>query len=155
MGEPSCLKILISSAKDLARGLQKYLEQYDTNVWLSAKAESAAWNDKSKEWSVSVDRAGQKVSITACHVVFAIGPGGQIPKMPEYPHREEFGGVVMHSIMYRSSHAWKGKKGVVIGAGNIAHDVADDMLLAGLSNVTMVQRNITCMLPCNLPRQRY
>jgi Pyridine nucleotide-disulphide oxidoreductase len=131
------------SAKDLARGFQRYVDQYDINVWLSTKAESATWDDKAKTWTVNIDREGQKMSIRARHVVFAIGPGGQIPKMPEYPHREDFGGVAMHSISYKSSDAWKGKKGVVIGTANTAHDVADDMLLAGLSSVTMVQHNAT------------
>jgi Pyridine nucleotide-disulphide oxidoreductase len=135
------------SAKDLARGFQRFVDQYDINVWLSASVKSATWNNEAKTWTVNFVREGQNMSITARHVVFAIGAGGQTPKMPEYAHREDFDGITMHSASYKSSDAWSGKRGVVIGTGSTAHDVADDMLLAGLSSVTMVQRNATRMSP--------
>jgi cation diffusion facilitator CzcD-associated flavoprotein CzcO len=127
------------AAKDLARGFQRFVDQYNINVWLSTSVESASWDNEARSWTVNMNRKGQKTKITTRHVVFAIGAGGQIPEMPEYPHQEEFEGIVMHSATY------KGKKGVIIGTGNTAHDVADDMLLAGLSSVTMVQRNATGM----------
>jgi hypothetical protein len=133
------------SAKDIARGFQRFVDQYDINVWLSTCVESATWNNETKTWTVSFVREGQNMSITARHVVFAIGAGGQTPKMPEYAHREDFDGIIMHSASYKSSGAWSGKTGVVIGTGSTAHDVADDMLLAGLSSITMVQRNATRM----------
>lgn len=49
----------------------------------------------------------------------------------------------MHSAQYDSAEAWKGKSGIVVGAANTGHDVADDMYEAGM-DVTMVQRNRTC-----------
>ena len=133
------------AAKDLARGFQRFVDRYDINVWLSTNVDSAAWDDEAKKWTVSIDRAGQSMALKACHIVFAIGAAGQKPKMPSYPHRENFNGIVMHSVDYKSADAWKGKKGGIIGTANTAHDVADDMLLAGLSSVTMVQRNTTRM----------
>lgn len=139
------------SAKDLARGFQRFVDQYDINVWLSASVESATWNNEAKTWTVSFVREGQNMSITARHVVFAIGAGGQTPKMREYAHREDFDGITMHSASYKSSGAWSGKKGVVIGTGCTSHDIADDMLLAGLSSVTMVQRNATRTCLSRLP----
>ena len=139
------------SAKDLARGYQRFVDQYDINVWLSTSAESATWNNEAKTWTVNIVREGRKMSIAARHVVFAIGAGGQTPKMPEYAHREDFNGITMHSASYKSSGAWSGKKGVVIGTASTAHDVADDMLLAGFSSVTMVQRNATRMYLPRLP----
>jgi cation diffusion facilitator CzcD-associated flavoprotein CzcO len=139
------------SAKDLARGFQRFVDQYDINVWLSTSAQSATWNNEAKIWTVNIVREGRKMSITACHVVFAIGAGGQTPKMPEYAHREDFDGIIMHSASYKSSGAWSGKKGVVIGTASTAHDVADDMLVAGLSSVTMVQRNATRISLSRLP----
>ena len=38
-------------------------------------------------------------------------------------------------------------RGVVVGTANTGHDVAEDMLAAGLSSVTMVQRSSTYVLP--------
>ena len=55
-----------------------------------------------------------------------------------------FKGVTLHSGAYKSATAWKGKHGVVVGSANTAHDVADDMLAAGMASVTMVQRSPTC-----------
>jgi len=67
--------------------------------------------------------------------------------MPSYPGRELFKGQIIHSAEYSTSDAWAGKRGVIVGAANSAHDVAEDMLDAGLSSVTMIQRNPTWVLP--------
>ena len=139
------------TAKDLARGYQKFVDQYGINIWLSTVVESAAWNDEARTWTVTIDRDGKPMQITARHVVFATGAGGQIPTMPEYSSREIFKGIILHSAAYNSANEWKGKKGVVIGAANTAHDVADDMLKAGLASVTMVQRNATRRLGLDPP----
>jgi hypothetical protein len=61
--------------------------------------------------TANLDREGQNLSITAHHIVFAIGSGGQLPKMPEYSHCLEFEGTAMHSVSYKSSGVWKGQKG--------------------------------------------
>ena len=50
----------------------------------------------------------------------------------------------MHSVNYKNASAWKGKRGIVIGTANTAHDIAEDMLEAGLRSVTMIQRSPTC-----------
>jgi hypothetical protein len=71
-----------------------------------------------------------------------------------------FQGLILHSAEYKDASQWKGKRGVVIGTANtgnfllsfqsreltylIGHDVADDMVEAGLSSVTMIQRGKTC-----------
>jgi cation diffusion facilitator CzcD-associated flavoprotein CzcO len=53
----------------------------------------------------------------------------------------------MHSANYKSAGSWKGKQGIVIGTANTAHDVAEDMVEAELSSITMVQRTRTYVLP--------
>lgn len=53
----------------------------------------------------------------------------------------------MHSAEYTEPSKWKGKHGVVIGTANTAHDVTEDMVDAGLSSVTMIQRSRTYVLP--------
>ena len=58
----------------------------------------------------------------------------------------------MHSATYRNADAWRGKKGVVIGTANTAHDVAEDMLRSNLESVTMVQRNRTFVIPISYYR---
>ena len=76
----------------------------------------------------------------------AVGAGGQVPRMPSYPNQSSYKGLILHSVNYKNSSEWKGKHGVVIGTANTGHDVAEDMVDAGLERVTMVQRGRTCKL---------
>jgi cation diffusion facilitator CzcD-associated flavoprotein CzcO len=55
--------------------------------------------------------------------------------------------VVLHSEEYKSSKGFAGHAGVVVGSANTAHDIAEDMIDAGLRSVTMVQRSKTYVLP--------
>ncbi|KAG8166192.1 hypothetical protein KVR01_004744 [Diaporthe batatas] len=66
------------------------------------------------------------------------------PVVPHWPNRDSFRGQVIHSVDYHDAEPWKGLRGIVIGSGNTGHDVASDMVAAGLSSVTMVQRSPTC-----------
>jgi hypothetical protein len=76
--------------------------------------------------------------------------------------QESFKGLIMHSAEYKGSFQWKGKRGVVVGPANTGiprymislrelmqpgHDVAEGMVAAGLSPVTMIQRGNTCASP--------
>jgi cation diffusion facilitator CzcD-associated flavoprotein CzcO len=63
--------------------------------------------------------------------------------MPVYPDRHEYKGTTMHSIEWSTGDAWAGKRGIVIGTGSTGHDVAKAMVEGGLSEVTMIQRNVT------------
>ncbi len=77
----------------------------------------------------------------------AVGVGVQVPFMPALPGRKTFKGTALHSAEYQNSRPWKGKHGIVVGTANTAHDVVEDMLEAGLSPVTMIQRRRTYVLP--------
>ena len=54
--------------------------------------------------------------------------------------------------MARYASAWlpqpqpRGKNVVVIGAGNTASDICEDLAVGGVSSVTMVQRSSTCVV---------
>lgn len=163
------------SAEDLAMGYQRWVDRYGLadRIMHGSVVERATWDDRKKIWSVTIVRPqkqqsspnsssvdshspshngqlGETARVTARHLVFATGPGGQVPRMPAFyhdPSRSLFRGTLLHSTQYISSHAWRRQRGVVVGSGNTAHDVANDMLLAGLSSVTMVQRNATEIMP--------
>lgn len=61
--------------------------------------------------------------------------------------QDVFKGTVLHSEEYDTPNTWAGKHGIVVGSANTAHDVAEDMVAAGLASTTMVQRNRTFVLP--------
>lgn len=133
---------------DLARGYQEFAQRtgIDRKVWLSATLESGSWDEHAKIWTLHVEKGGVK-TIQSRNIIMAVGAGGQVPTMPSLPGRLDFQGTVMHSADYKSADVWKGKAGIVVGTANTAHDVAQDMVEAGLSSITMVQRARTYVMP--------
>ena len=65
---------------------------------------------------------------------------------PEKIKASGFKGTVVHGSQYRNVDKFAGQRGVVIGTANTAHDVAEDMAIAGMET-TMVQRNPTFIFP--------
>ncbi|OCT44725.1 Flavin-binding monooxygenase-like family protein [Cladophialophora carrionii] len=112
------------------------------NIWLSTLIKDGYWDAEKRQWTLHVRRNGNDISLTAKHIVLAVGGGGHIPYMPAFPGRESYKGDVVHSSAFKDGSPWKGKRGIVIGAANTGHDIAEDLLEHGLS-VTMVQRGAT------------
>ena len=134
------------SAKDVARGYSDFADKHQLNTSLSTTFEAVDFDQDSNIWTVTFTKCGQRSRLRTRNVVFAIGSGGSVPVWPQLKDREAFKGTLLHSSSYKNAHEWTGKKGVVIGTANTAHDVADDMLTAGMS-VTMVQRGRTSVAP--------
>lgn len=134
---------------DLAKGYRDWARKYsiNDNVWTEAELKSGSWNEQKKSWTLNILKSGQETMLKSRFVVMCTGGGGQVPYTPDIPSRESFSGEVLHSSSYRSAKAWSGKHGVVVGAANTAHDVAEDMLAADMASVTMIQRNPTYVLP--------
>ncbi|KEF55398.1 uncharacterized protein A1O9_08148 [Exophiala aquamarina CBS 119918] len=135
---------------DLAKGYRDWIYKFgiDQNIWFRTVLQSGTWNETEKLWTLRINHPGGEETIQTRHVIMAVGGGGQDPIMPTYPGREDFQGTVLHSADYQSADALKGKAGIIIGTANTAHDVAEDMVEAGLLNITMVQRTRTYVLPC-------
>lgn len=140
------------SGKQLAEGYQRHVKKYGLNVQTSSRVEKASWHEQDRLWTVTVRSKKGPESMTARHLVLAIGAGGSVPKLPALSGRKEFQGEVLHSVDYRTASSWKGRNGVIIGTANTAHDIAEDMLAAGLNSVTMVQRNATPVMPISYYR---
>jgi cation diffusion facilitator CzcD-associated flavoprotein CzcO len=93
-------------------------------------------------WEVTLRLAdGSQRVMRPRHVVFATGVSA-IPEMPSQPGLDSFKGAVMHSGSYTQGAAWKGRNTLVLGTGNSAHDVAQDLQASG-AKVTMIQRSPT------------
>lgn len=132
---------------DLAEGYQNWVEKFRINIWLKTRLLSGKWDESTKRWSLIIEREGEAQTIETAHLVLAIGAGSQTPITPNFANEEVFKGVKMHSVDYSEPSQWKGKHGIIIGTANTAHDVAEDMVAAGLASVTMVQRSRTYVLP--------
>lgn len=139
---------------DLARGYKDWVEKFgiDKHIWFSSTLQSGTWNEERRQYALEVrqkqpDGVNNSIMITCRYVIMATGGGGQIPITPTYPGRDIFQGTVLHSSEYKSAAGWRGKTGIVVGTANTAHDVAEDMVEADMSAITMVQRTQTYVLP--------
>ncbi|KAH8800359.1 dimethylaniline monooxygenase (N-oxide forming) [Xylogone sp. PMI_703] len=131
----------------IAAGHREHVRRFGINIWTSTEMQSSSWSEDQRIWTCRLNRAGEELTMTTHHLVFAMGAASHSPLVPEFTDREKFNGIIMHSADYKSASDWKGKRGLVIGSANTAHDIADDMLRAGLKSVTMVQRGRTWVLP--------
>jgi putative flavoprotein involved in K+ transport len=132
----------VFSPKDkIGDWLEWYTKIMELNYWGSTTARSAKWDEATKEWVVSVDRNGEEVVLRPKHLVLATGMSGK-PNIPVIPGQDVFEGEQQHSSQHPGPDAYAGKKAVVIGSNNSAHDICA-ALWEGGADVTMVQRSST------------
>lgn len=121
--------------------LEMYTKVMELNYWSKTTCKSARFDEATKEWTVVVDRDGQEVTLRPRQLVLATGMSGKA-NVPSYPGMETFRGDQHHSSRHPGPDAWRGKKAVVIGSNNSAHDICA-ALWEGDVDVTMVQRSST------------
>jgi len=121
--------------------LEMYARVMELNYWGSTTAKSATWDDAKKEWTVVVERDGKEITLRPKQLVFATGMSAK-PNMPKFPGMETFKGEQHHSSRHPGPDGYKGKKVVVIGSNNSAHDICAALYENGV-DVTMIQRSST------------
>lgn len=121
--------------------LEMYTKVMELNYWTNARAISASWNEDAGEWSVEIDRNGETVTMRPRQLVMATGMSGKMNK-PDFPGSDVFGGEIQHSCEHAGPDRWRGKRAVVIGSNNSAHDICSALWENG-ADVTMVQRSST------------
>ena len=132
----------VFSPKDkIGDWLESYTKLMELNYWPGTECKSARWDDVQQEWQVTVQHKGESVTLQPKHLVFATGMSA-VPNKPTYPGMNSFKGAQMHSSQYKSGAEWRGKRAVVVGSNNSAHDICADLWEHG-ADVTMVQRSTT------------
>ncbi|MEZ4629117.1 MAG: NAD(P)/FAD-dependent oxidoreductase [Deinococcales bacterium] len=132
----------IFSPKDkIGDWLEMYTKVMELNYWASTECKSASYDEAAQEWQVVVEREGETLTLRPKHLVLATGMSG-IPNIPSYPGAENFKGEQMHSSKFGSGEAYTGKKCLVIGSNNSAHDIAANLWEED-ADVTMIQRTST------------
>jgi putative flavoprotein involved in K+ transport len=132
----------VFSPKDkIGDWLEMYTRVMELNYWGSTVAKQATYDEAAQEWTVTVEREGEMVTLRPKHLVFATGVSG-MPVVPKFPGAETFEGDQYHSSLYSSGEEYRGKQAVVIGSNNSAHDICADLWEQG-AEVTMVQRSST------------
>ena len=136
----------VFSPKDkIGDWLEMYTRVMELNYWSSTTAKKARFDEAKQEWAVVVERGGKEITLHPKHLVFALGVSGY-PNVPKIPGAESFQGEQHHSSMHPGPEAYKGKKCVVLGSNNSAHDICAALWEHG-ADVTMIQRSSTHIAP--------
>ncbi|CAB3731947.1 NAD(P)/FAD-dependent oxidoreductase [Paraburkholderia rhynchosiae] len=121
--------------------LEMYTKVMELNYWGATTCKSARYDEAKGEWIVEVERDGRNITLRPKQLVLATGMSGK-PNIPAFKGMEVFKGEQHHSSKHPGPDAYHGKKVVVIGANNSAHDICAALWEAGV-DVTMVQRSST------------
>jgi putative flavoprotein involved in K+ transport len=132
----------VFSPKDkMGDWLESYVKIMELNYWTKTECRRASYDEKKQEWTVEVMRDGKPMTLRPKHLVLATGQAG-LPNEPKFPGMEKFKGTQHHSSKHAGGEGWAGKKCVVVGSNNSAHDIAAALWEHG-ADVTMLQRTST------------
>ncbi|WP_030170985.1 MULTISPECIES: NAD(P)/FAD-dependent oxidoreductase [Actinomycetes] len=121
--------------------LESYVKIMELDYWSNTVCRRASFDDAAQEWTVELERDGQPLTLKPTQLVMATGMSG-IPNIPDIPGAETFQGDLVHSSQHTGGAKYAGKKAVVLGANNSAHDICADLYENG-ADVTMIQRSTT------------
>jgi putative flavoprotein involved in K+ transport len=125
--------------------LEMYTKVMELNYWGGTTAKKATFNEAKQEWEVVVNRGGKDITLRPKQLVLALGVSGY-PVSPTIAGADTFTGEQHHSSKHPGPEAYKGKKCVVLGSNNSAHDICA-ALWEGGADVTMIQRSSTHIAP--------
>ena len=132
----------VFSPKDkIGDWLEMYTRVMELNYWGSTEAKSASWDPEAQEWTVQVERDGRAMTLRPKQLVFATGMSSK-PNLPQLEGMDVFRGEQHHSSQHPGPDGYRGKRVVVIGSNNSAHDICAALWETGV-DVTMVQRSST------------
>jgi putative flavoprotein involved in K+ transport len=136
----------VFSPKDkIGDWLEMYTKVMELNYWGGTTAKKARFDEAKQEWQLTVERDGQEIVLRPKELVFALGVSGY-PNVPQIAGAETFEGDQHHSSQHPGPEAYKGKKCVVLGSNNSAHDICAALWEHG-ADVTMIQRSSTHIAP--------
>ena len=124
--------------------LEIYAKVMEIAFWGSTVCTSARYDDAAGEWTVTVVKDGEEITLRPKELVLATGLSGA-KNIPRLPGAERFKGQQYHSADHPGGKDMAGKRCVVVGSNNSAHDICVDMWEAG-AEVTMIQRSPTIVV---------
>ncbi len=121
--------------------LEFYTRIMEVPYWSKTTCLSASFDDAEQRWTVELDRDGERLTLHPTQLVLATGMSGK-PSIPVLPGQDVFAGEQHHSSHHPGPDRYVGKRAVVIGSNNSAHDICKALVENGV-DVTMVQRSST------------
>jgi len=136
----------IYTPKDkMADWLEMYAKVMELNYWHLSECKSAQFDEQKKIWTVVVERAGKSIILHPHQLIFATGMSGA-PNVPTIPGMTDFEGIHHHSSQHPGGAEFAGKKCIVVGSNNSAHDICADLWEHGAAEITMLQRSSTLVI---------
>ena len=129
----------------LGNWFEFYANVMEINCWTDTEFVGGEWDEASKTWTAKLKRGdGTERTVKPKHLVFANGVSSY-PMIPDLPGLDDFQGEIIHSEGFNSGAGWTGKRGMIIGTGSSANDIALDMHSHGV-DTTIVQRGSTTVV---------
>ncbi|MGO3327168.1 NAD(P)-binding domain-containing protein [Gordonia sp. (in: high G+C Gram-positive bacteria)] len=125
----------------VADWLEFYTKVMEVPYWSRTECTSASYDEARGEWTVELVRDGEPMTLHPTQLVLATGMSGK-PNIPSFAGADTFAGDQHHSSRHPGPDGFVGKKVVVIGANNSAHDICKALVENGI-DTTMVQRSST------------
>jgi putative flavoprotein involved in K+ transport len=125
--------------------LEMYTKVMELNYWNSTTCKKATFNEKRQEWEITVEREGRELTLRPKELVIALGVSGY-PNVPQVPGADTFEGDQFHSSKFPGAGNYRGKKAVVLGSNNSAHDICAALWEEDV-HTTMIQRSSTHIAP--------
>ena len=113
--------------------LQEYARVHELDVRLRTRVKRIDGEDGS--WTLTAN--GE--SMGAEHVVVATG-FSRVPRVPDWPGLESYGGELSHSAAYRNAEPFRGRDVLVVGTGNSGAEIAVDLAEGGAGRVALAVR---------------
>ena len=142
----------IASGADILQYLRDTAAEFgvDQHIHYRSKAVAADWSGEQARWSVTVEDpdSGDRTTWTCgflymCSGYYRYDEGFT----PDWPGRDDFGGVFVHAQHYPADLDLTGRRAVVIGSGATAVTLVPAMADAGAAHVTMLQRSPSYVMP--------
>ncbi|MFT4085545.1 MAG: NAD(P)/FAD-dependent oxidoreductase [Gordonia sp. (in: high G+C Gram-positive bacteria)] len=121
--------------------LEFYTKVMEVPYWSKTECTSASYDEAAGQWTVELTRDGEQLTLHPTQLVLATGMSGKA-NVPDFPGQDVFAGEQHHSSQHPGPDRYAGKKVVVIGANNSAHDICKALVENGV-DTTMVQRSST------------
>jgi cation diffusion facilitator CzcD-associated flavoprotein CzcO len=132
----------------LANWMESYSITQDMIIWNKAcilAAPAPTYDEPEGRWTLIIDHDGTHKTVRPAHVILATGTLGR-PYLPDIPSMSNFHGEAIHACQFQGGRAYKGKRVLVVGAGNTAADVSQDIHSNGGAEMTILQRTTTCLV---------
>ena len=133
----------VFSPKDkIGDWLESYAKLMELNYWGGTECKGARWDDGAAGMASHVQRKGESVTLRPKQLVFATGMSRHAQHARLSRHETPSRASRCTPASTGAAKSRRGKKCVVVGSNNSAHDICADLWEHG-ADVTMVQRSTT------------